>query len=240
MKRLPVLFLLFLSALACANADELAVGAKAPAFALVNATDGKNVAFHPGDGKVSVVIFTCNQCPYAKAFEPRIIELAKQYQAKGVVFYAIDPNDEAQYAVESLAEMKARATEKGYPFPYLKDGDSSIAHAYGARHAARLRDRRRRHAPLSRLRRRQRQAGRAPHHRPDQRARRSAQRQGGSESEHASVRLHHQVEGVIGATSQAARFARSRPPVGRDRSVSTDRRRSRFVSPAMLETPTAR
>lgn len=113
--------------------DELAIGAKAPQFGLVNAVDGKTVAFKPGDGKLSVVVFTCNQCPYAKAFEPRIIELAKQYQSKGVIFYAIDPNDEAQYAVESLADMKARASEKGYPFPYLKDGDSSIAHAYGAR-----------------------------------------------------------------------------------------------------------
>lgn len=127
------LFALLLLAAACANADELPIGATAPKFALVNAVDGKTVAFKPGDGKVSVVVFTCNQCPYAKAFEPRLIELAKQYQAKGVVFYAIDPNDETQYAVESLGEMKARAVEKGYPFPYLKDGDSAIARAYGAR-----------------------------------------------------------------------------------------------------------
>lgn len=133
MKKLFVSLLLLVSAAACMNADELSIGAAAPKFSLVNAVDGKTVAFHPGDGKVSVVVFTCNQCPYAKAFEPRIIELAKQYQAKGVVFYAIDPNDESQYAVESLAEMKARATAEGYPFPYLKDGDSTIAHAYGAR-----------------------------------------------------------------------------------------------------------
>ena len=133
MKKLFVSLLLLVSAAACMNADELYIGAAAPKFSLVNAVDGKTVAFHPGDGKVSVVVFTCNQCPYAKAFEPRIIELAKQYQAKGVVFYAIDPNDESQYAVESLAEMKARATAEGYPFPYLKDGDSTIAHAYGAR-----------------------------------------------------------------------------------------------------------
>lgn len=133
MKKLFVSLLLLVSAAACMNADELSIGAAAPKFSLVNAVDGKTVAFHPGDGKVSVVVFTCNQCPYAKAFEPRIIELAKQYQAKGVVFYAIDPNDESQYAVESLAEMKARATANGYPFPYLKDGDSTIAHAYGAR-----------------------------------------------------------------------------------------------------------
>jgi thiol-disulfide isomerase/thioredoxin len=133
MKRLLFVSILLLVSSACMNADELSIGATAPKFSLVNAVDGKTVSFHPGDGKVSVVVFTCNQCPYAKAFEPRILELARQYQAKGVVFYAIDPNDESQYAVESLAEMKARASEKGYPFPYLKDGDSAIAHAYGAR-----------------------------------------------------------------------------------------------------------
>jgi thiol-disulfide isomerase/thioredoxin len=133
MKKLFVPILLLMSAAACMNADELSVGAAAPKFSLVNAVDGKTVAFKPGDGKVSVVVFTCNQCPYAKAFEPRILELAKQYQARGVVFYAIDPNDESQNSIESLAEMKARATERGYSFPYLKDGDSAIAHAYGAR-----------------------------------------------------------------------------------------------------------
>lgn len=132
-RSLFVSILLFVAFAACMNAEELAVGAKAPTFSLINAVDGKTVAFHPGDGKVSVVVFTCNQCPYAKAFEPRIIELAKQYQSKGVAFYAIDPNDESQNSIESLAEMKARATERGYPFPYLKDGDSTIAHAYGAR-----------------------------------------------------------------------------------------------------------
>ena len=126
-------FLLLISSVACMNAEELAIGSTAPKFSLVNAVDGKTVAFQPGDGKVSVVVFTCNQCPYAKAFEPRIIELAKQYQAKGIAFYAIDSNDESKYAEESLAEMKSRAAEKGYPYPYLKDGDSTIAHAYGAR-----------------------------------------------------------------------------------------------------------
>ena len=133
MKTLSLSLVLALTATASFAQGELAIGASAPRFALVNAMDGKTVAFKPGDGKVSVVIFTCNQCPFSKAFEPRIIALARQYEAKGVVFYAIDPNDEARYAVESLAEMKARATEERYPFPYLKDGDSAIARAYGAR-----------------------------------------------------------------------------------------------------------
>jgi thiol-disulfide isomerase/thioredoxin len=131
MKKTVVMALMFFAVVAAA--DELAVGAKAPAFSLANAVDGKTYAFKPGDGKISVVFFTCNQCPYAKAFEPRLIEIAKQYQAKGVVFYAIDPNDEAKFSDETLANMKDRAVSKGYPYPYLKDGNSSIARAYGAR-----------------------------------------------------------------------------------------------------------
>jgi len=131
MKRFLVLALA-LVAIAC-MADELAVGTKAPSFSLVNAVDGKTYAFKPGDGNISVVFFTCNQCPYAKAFEPRLIEIAKAYEAKGVKFYAIDPNDDARFSEETLANMKDRAVTKGYPYPYLKDGDSSIARAYGAR-----------------------------------------------------------------------------------------------------------
>jgi thiol-disulfide isomerase/thioredoxin len=113
--------------------EELAVGAKAPAFSLVNAVDGKTVEMKPDDGFVKVVIFTCNQCPFAKAFEPRIIEIANKWGHKGVRFYAVNPNDDRQYAEETLVNMKKRADEKGYPLPYLKDGDSAIARAYGAR-----------------------------------------------------------------------------------------------------------
>lgn len=132
MKRFLMLSLL-LSIAAVACADELAVGAKAPGFALLNAVDGKTYSLADSKDKLSVVVFTCNQCPYAKAFEPRLIEIAKAYQRKGVAFYAINPNDDNRYAEETLANLKARAVSKGYPFPYLKDGDSSVARAYGAR-----------------------------------------------------------------------------------------------------------
>ena len=129
--------LLIIAAVLCfasvAFADEIAIGAKAPSFSLVNTVDGKTYAFSPASGKPSVVFFTCNQCPYAKAFEPRLISIAKVYQAKGVNFYAIDSNDEARYEEESAGNMKARAVEKGYPYPYLKDGDSAVARAYGAK-----------------------------------------------------------------------------------------------------------
>ncbi|HEX6179226.1 MAG TPA: thioredoxin family protein [Thermoanaerobaculia bacterium] len=134
MKKLISVFVLLIAVAAyAADKEQIALGAKAPEFNLVNAVDGKNVTMKADDGVLKVVIFSCNQCPYAKAFEPRIIEVAKQYQPKGVRFYVLDPNDDTKYPEETLENMKARAVEKGYPFPYLKDGDSSIARAYGAR-----------------------------------------------------------------------------------------------------------
>lgn len=132
MKRL-LLVLFVLSFVSVASAEELAVGAKAPGFSLVNAANDQRVAFKPGDGTIAVVVFTCNQCPYAKAFEDRLVALGRAYEKRGVVFYAVDSNDDAAYPIEKASEMRERATSKNYPFPYLKDGDSAVARAYGAR-----------------------------------------------------------------------------------------------------------
>jgi thiol-disulfide isomerase/thioredoxin len=116
-----------------ALAGELEIGATTPGFNLVNAVDGKSYSFKPGDGKVSVLVFTCNQCPYAKAFQQRLNDIANEYASKGVAFYAINPNDDQKFEEETLDNMKARAVAQKYPFPYLKDADSSVARAYGAR-----------------------------------------------------------------------------------------------------------
>lgn len=128
-----VMAMLFAVACTAQETQQVAVGAQAPDFNLVNAVDGEKVDFKAKDGKLKVVVFTCNQCPYAKAFEPRLIEIAKRFANKGVKFYLVDPNDDTKFPEETLENMKARAVEKGYPFPYLKDGDSSVARAYGAR-----------------------------------------------------------------------------------------------------------
>ena len=93
MKRFILVFAL-LAAATFVIAEELSVGTKAPGFALTNTVDGKTVSFAPGDGKLSVVVFTCNQCPYAKAFEDRIVALGRDYTKRGVTFYAIDSNDD--------------------------------------------------------------------------------------------------------------------------------------------------
>ncbi len=79
-----------------------------------------------------IVIFTCNHCPYAVAYEDRIIALDKAYKEKGYPVIAINPNDPVAYPSDSFEKMKERAKEKGFTFPYLFDETQEIAKAYGA------------------------------------------------------------------------------------------------------------
>jgi peroxiredoxin len=109
-------------------------GEKAPAFELP-ATDGKTYnsrTIFPAN-KATVVVFTCNTCPVAKAYEDRIIALAGEYQPQSVKFLAINPNDSSRIPAESFDEMKKRAAEKEFNFPYLWDESQAVAKAYGAK-----------------------------------------------------------------------------------------------------------
>ena len=118
---------------AVASAEELAIGAKGPGFWLLG-TDGKTHSLADYKGKKGVaLIFTCNHCPYAKAFEDRIIKLAGEYQPKGIAFAAISSNDPTVFEEDSYDDMVARAVEKKYPLPYLYDSTSAVGLAYGAR-----------------------------------------------------------------------------------------------------------
>lgn len=102
------------------------VGQKAPDFKAVG-VDGKEYTLGSfKDAKAVVVCFTCNHCPVAVAYEDRFIDFAKAYAEKGVKFIAINVNP------ESMDEMKARAEEKGFNFPYAQDEAGSSAKAYGA------------------------------------------------------------------------------------------------------------
>jgi thiol-disulfide isomerase/thioredoxin len=90
---------------------------------------------------VLVIVFTCNHCPTAQAYEQRIIKLAADYKDKSVAIIAISPNDPQSVSLaelgysdlsDSLAEMKLRAEERGFNFPYLYDGDDqTVSRAYG-------------------------------------------------------------------------------------------------------------
>lgn len=85
------------------------------------------------DKKILVVIFTCNHCPYAKAYQDRIIAVQKDYASKGVQIIAINANDDSKYTEDNFENMKTRAREKGFNFPYVRDESQSVAHDYGAK-----------------------------------------------------------------------------------------------------------
>ena len=112
--------------------DELAIGAKGAGFSL-KGTDGKTHSLESVAGaKGTAVIFTCNECPYSKGYEDRLIALAKDYQAKGVGFVAINPNDPKIVPGDGFNFMVKRAREKNFPYPYVFDQTQEIARAYGA------------------------------------------------------------------------------------------------------------
>ena len=101
-------------------------------FKLKN-VDGKMVSLADyKKAKGFIVIFTCNHCPFAKAYEERIVALDKKYAPKGYPVIAINPNDPALYAEDSYDNMKVRAKEKGFTFPYLFDEGQTVFPQYGA------------------------------------------------------------------------------------------------------------
>jgi len=100
---------------------------------LLPATDGKNYSLDLSSlGKIKVVIFSCNHCPYAQAWEDRIINIQKKYSNKGVSVIMISSNDSAEYPEDSFEKMKERHAEKNFNFPYLYDETQEIAKMYGA------------------------------------------------------------------------------------------------------------
>jgi peroxiredoxin len=84
------------------------------------------------NAKGYIVIFTCNHCPYAIAYEDRIIDLNKKYAPLGYPVVAINPNDVVKQPDDSFEKMQMRAKEKSFTFPYLYDDTQEIAKAFGA------------------------------------------------------------------------------------------------------------
>jgi len=84
------------------------------------------------DAKGFVIIFTCNKCPYSVANEDRIIALDKKYSPLGFPVIAINPNDPKASRGDSFKDMKVRASEKGFTFPYLFDEGQKVYPKFGA------------------------------------------------------------------------------------------------------------
>jgi peroxiredoxin len=107
----------------------LSVGAEAPSFELPD-TNGRP---HSPDGApATVVVFTCNHCPYALAWQDRIAQAARDYADRGVQFLAINSNDAERYPRDSYEAMQQRVAAEDWPLPYLHDASQDVARAYGA------------------------------------------------------------------------------------------------------------
>ncbi len=124
-----------------AEPKTLAIGAAAPDFSLPG-VDGKTYTLADfSDADVLAIIFTCNHCPTAQAYEERIKQLAADYQGRGVAVVAVSPNDAAAVRLDelgytdlgdSLDDMKIRARDHEFNFPYLYDGETqAMSQAYG-------------------------------------------------------------------------------------------------------------
>ena len=109
------------------------LGSKAPSFNLHDVTSEKTYTLNDLASKeATVIMFICNHCPYVKHINTGLVQLAYDYQQKGVSFIAINSNDANNYPDDSPEKMKETALSLGYPFPYLFDETQDIAKAYSA------------------------------------------------------------------------------------------------------------
>ena len=137
MKKIQFLaMVLVMGALAAFTSDAPAGGYKvgdvATDFSLKN-VDGKMVSLKDIKGaKGYIVVFTCNHCPYAQAYEDRVVALDKKYKTLGYPVVAINPNNPEKEKADSFAKMQERAKEKKFTFPYLLDEGQKIFPQYGA------------------------------------------------------------------------------------------------------------
>jgi thiol-disulfide isomerase/thioredoxin len=149
MIRLPIFLLILLLSILpfsgfpnpVTDPPTLSIGAAAPDFSLPG-VDGKTYTLASfSKFPILVIVFTCNHCPTAQAYEERLIQLTKDYSSRGVAFVAISPNDPAAITLseldytdmgDSFEEMKIRSAKKKFNFPYLYDGATqTVAISYG-------------------------------------------------------------------------------------------------------------
>lgn len=113
--------------------NALRIGEKAPDFRDLVGTDGKKYSLASfEDVPTLVLIVSCNHCPYAQAYEDRMIAIQRDYLDRGVSFVAVNSNYDKDYPEDSYESMVKRAKEKGFNFPYIRDEDQSLARALSA------------------------------------------------------------------------------------------------------------
>jgi peroxiredoxin len=111
----------------------VSIGDKVPEFELPD-TEGAAWSAPNGAGtSATVVVFTCNHCPYALAWHERIAKVASDYAGRGVRLLAINSNDGTRYPRDSYEAMQQRVAAEDWPMPYLHDASQDVARAYGAK-----------------------------------------------------------------------------------------------------------
>lgn len=111
----------------------LPLGTVAPDFTLPDTVSGKDMSLADvASEKATLIMFICNHCPYVKHVNAELSRLANEYQAKGVSFVAISPNDVDNYPDDAPELMKQLAADEGFDFPYLYDESQQVAKAYQA------------------------------------------------------------------------------------------------------------
>jgi peroxiredoxin len=112
----------------------LALGGSIPmADTKMKNIDGKEMSIADVKGaKGTLVVFTCNACPWAQAWEDRIVALGNEYQKQGIGVIAVNANDPAKAAEDGYDGMQKRAKKKNFGFPYVVDATSGVAKAFGA------------------------------------------------------------------------------------------------------------
>ena len=133
MKTKLILFLIVVSGFAFKTVNSgYKAGDTATDFKLKN-VNGKMVSLaNYTAAKGFIVVFTCNHCPVARAYERRIMALDKEFASKGYPVIAISPNDPVAVPTDSYTNMQKRAAQRQYTFPYLIDETQEITRAYGA------------------------------------------------------------------------------------------------------------
>ncbi len=118
------------------GAEEVAlieIGDTAPEFKLFGVDLNYHSIKHYQDAEAVAVIFHCNHCPISRRNVDKMVELGREYQAKNVQFLIINPNPVDKVKADGFMQMRERAEEKDFPFPYLYDETQQTAYAYGAR-----------------------------------------------------------------------------------------------------------
>ncbi|HEY2409393.1 MAG TPA: thioredoxin family protein [Polyangiaceae bacterium] len=112
--------------------NTLALGMKLPSFSLPDTVSGKIVESSLLTGKVGVVVFICNHCPYVKRIREGLAAFGRTCQERGVAMVAVSSNDVTTHPDDGPELMAREAREAGYPFPYLYDESQSVAKAFDA------------------------------------------------------------------------------------------------------------